>query len=214
MLAKEVPVLPRGEDWIYEFAWAGERVRAIKHGAGVHLLSRDGRDFTNRFPRIAATVAKLRVSNAILDGEILYLESYSGPALRFLAQATDDLTPGSLALLAYDLLSDNDRDLRQYSLLARRLLLASRVQGTSIILSPLIDGNCETALASAARLGFRGVVAKRAGSLYRPNSLSAVWVNSTFAACALPPAGHNFSNHPFGLDAFAMGADPAVARSI
>lgn len=91
---KEVAELPRGEDWIYEFLWSGERIRAIKRGGGVHLISRDARDLTNRFPRIAASVAKLRATDAILDGEILYLDSYSDPALRFLAQAMDDPANG------------------------------------------------------------------------------------------------------------------------
>jgi hypothetical protein len=143
MQAKEVGNLPHGEDWIYEFLWGGERVRAIKRDGGVHLISREGREFTNRFPRIAASVAKLRTSSAIIDGEILYLDSYSEPAVRFLAHAADDFAHGSLALLAYDLLSDEGKDVRQYSLLCRRLLLASIVQATPIILSPLIDGNSD-----------------------------------------------------------------------
>ena len=63
----------------------------------------------------------------------------------------------------------------------RRLLLASTLQGTSIILSPLIDARSDAARAASARLGFRGVVAKRAGSAYRPNALTSDWVKITFA---------------------------------
>src|SRR4051812_10628193 len=176
LLARETPVLPRGEDWIYEFLWGGERVRAVKQDSGIHLFSRDGRECTNRFPRIGASVAKLRATSGIIDGEILYLNSYPEPAVRFLAQAADDLTNGGLVFLAYDLLCDEGKDVRQYSLLCRRLLLAAIVQGTPIVLSPLINGNSAAALTAAARLGFRGVVAKRAGSPYRPNSLSTDWM--------------------------------------
>jgi bifunctional non-homologous end joining protein LigD len=182
MQAREAAVLPRGEDWVYEFLWAGERVRAVKQAAGVHLFSREGKDVTNRFPRIAAAVAKLRATNAILDGEILYLDSCPGEAVRYLARTTDDLSSSGLALLTYDLLSDQGRDVRHFSLLCRRLMLVALVQGTPIAVSPLLPGTAEHALAMAMRLGLRGVMAKRGGSAYRPNALLADWVKCTVGA--------------------------------
>ncbi len=197
LIAREVGALPHGEDWIYEFLWGGERVRAIKQeDAAVQLLARDGRDVTNRFPRVAAAVAKLRLAVAMLDGEVLYLDSYPPPVRRFLAQAVDEVG-GGVALLAFDLLSHEGKDVRSFSLFCRRLLLASAVQGTPIILSPLIDGNSGVALASAARLGFRGVVAKRAGSPYRPNSLSTEWLKTTFAPLPPEQLRRLATRHPF-----------------
>src|SRR5262249_6720802 len=77
-----------------------------------------------------------------------------------------------------------------YSLLSRRLLLASVVQGTAIVLSPLLEGYSSTALEASARLGFRGIVAKRAGSAYRSTSLTAEWAKMTFpvttTGCTIP----------------------------
>lgn len=186
MLAREVRTLPKGEDWVYEFLWGGERARAIKRDGGVRIVSREGRDLTNRFPRIAASVARLRASYVVLDGEILYLDAYPPPVVRFLAEASDESFNGKLAFLAFDLLCDDGRDIRHFSLLCRRLLLVSAVQGTSIVLPPLIDARSEAARAASARLGFRGVVAKRAGSPYQPNSLSNDWRKMTFALSAGP----------------------------
>lgn len=207
MLAREVSVLPQGEDWIYEFLWSGERVRAIKHDDSVHLISREGRDLTNRFPRIAASVARLRASCVVLDGEILYLASYPLPVVRFLAEASDESLNGSMVFLAFDLLCDEGRDIRNFSLLCRRLLLASTVQGTPIVLSPLIEAQSETARAAAARLGFRGVVAKRAGSSYRPNSLSHDWLKTTFTLPATLPL---FPRHPASFPDF-LDREPFAA---
>jgi bifunctional non-homologous end joining protein LigD len=200
MLAKEVGALPHGEDWIYEFLWTGERVRVVKCDASVRLFSRDGRDFTNRFPRIAAAVARLRLASVIIDGEILYLDSYSAPAGRFLEQCVDEQAGGGLGLLAYDLLGYEGKDVRQFSLLCRRLLLSPILQGTPIVLSPLIDGNSAAALGAAARLGFRGVVAKRAGSPYRPSSLSHDWVKTTFSPLEPAEAARLSTRHPFGAE--------------
>lgn len=117
---------------------------------------------------------------------------------------------GGLALLVYDLLCDEGRDVRQYSLLSRRLLLASIVQSSPIILSPLIDGNCETALAAAARMGFRGVVAKRAGSPYRPNSLMTDWVKKSFPTAAISEAARLSTRHPFTAETQGVDSDAAV----
>lgn len=187
MQAKEAPVLPRGEDWVYEFLWSGERIRAVKRAEGVHLFSREGKDFTNRFPRIAASVAKLRAHHAIIDGEVLYLDSYAESAVRFLERSADDLSNSRLALLAYDVLCDDGRDVRHFSLLCRRLLLTSLVQGTPIVVSPLLHGPSEHARAMAVRLGMRGVLAKRCGSAYRPNSLTCDWQKVTLS----PPGTRN-----------------------
>jgi bifunctional non-homologous end joining protein LigD len=182
VMAREVGTLPQGEDWIYEFLWGGERVRGVKQEDSVHLLSRDGRDLTNRFPRIAAAIAKLRASVAIIDGEIVHLTMYPPAATRVLIQASDDLAQGTAALLAYDLLCDEGNDIRRFSLLCRRLLLASAVQATPIALSPVIDLPADRVLSVAAEHGFHGVVAKRAGAPYRPNSSTPDWVKVTFAS--------------------------------
>lgn len=179
MQPREAATLPRGEDWIYEFLWSGERIRAVKRAECVHLFSRDGKDFTNRFPRIAASVAKLRATHAVIDGEVLYLDSYPEPAVEYLAKVSDDLSSSRLALLAYDLLSDDGRDIRHYSLLCRRLLLTSMVQGTPIVVSPLLHLPSENARALAERLGMRGIIAKRCGSAYRPNSIVCDWMKVT-----------------------------------
>ena len=187
MLAREVRALPLGQDWVYEFLWGGERVRAVKRDGAVNLISREGRDLTNRFPRIAAAVARLRARHAVIDGEILYLESYPLPVVRFLEQSSDESLHGCLAFVAFDLLCDEGRDVRNFSLLCRRLLLAETVQGCPIVLSPLIDARSEVARTASARLGFRGIVAKRAGSAYRPDSLTQDWQKTTFALAATEP---------------------------
>jgi bifunctional non-homologous end joining protein LigD len=193
MHAREVDSLPSGEDWLYELLWRGESVRVVKRDHGVNVLSRDGRDLTNRFPRIAAAVARLRSSNVIIDGEILHLDGYSDDAICFLTQAADDLSTSRLAFLACDLICDDGRDVRQLSLLCR-LLLAAAVQATPVFVSPLIHDSAGAALELAARLGLRGVLAKRAGSPYRPNSLNQDWVKVVLPARAEAGPGHRTGN--------------------
>jgi ATP-dependent DNA ligase len=47
---------PSGPDWIHEIKHDGFRIMARRDGAGVRLFSRNGHDFTSRFPLVAAAV--------------------------------------------------------------------------------------------------------------------------------------------------------------
>lgn len=199
LLPKNIGSLPQGEDWMYEFLWSGERIRAVKNERGVRLLMRDGRNLANRFPRVSAAVAKLRPINAVIDGEILLLEGYSDAAVRLLAGGSDDISQAQVALLAYDLIWRNEDDLRLVPLLGRRVLLASMVQGTPILLSPVFNGRAAAALREADRLGLAGIVAKRAGSCYRPNALTAPWVKFTLPPRRTDPSGAEDAISPIRL---------------
>jgi bifunctional non-homologous end joining protein LigD len=215
VLPKEALNAPEGEDWIYEFLWSGERVRAIKVDAGVWVLGRDGRNLSNRFPRVAAAVAKLRPPSVVIDGEILLLGGYSPAAVRYLSRNCDEAMQSQVVLLAYDLLHRGAEDMRGLPLLGRRLVLASLVQQTPLVLSPLFHGSSGAALNEASRLGLAGVVAKRAGSCYQPSALAHSWVKVLVPP--LRPPGPLPRNEPargvMGIKAFAGAAAVATMRS-
>jgi bifunctional non-homologous end joining protein LigD len=52
---------PTGADWIHEIKHDGFRVIARCDGKKVRLISRNGKDLTNRFPLVAQAVATLPV---------------------------------------------------------------------------------------------------------------------------------------------------------
>src|SRR5882724_7217779 len=62
-----------GDDWLHEIKFDGYRILARLARGKVTLLSRNGLDWTRKFPEIAAAVAALAVDNAVLDGEIVAL---------------------------------------------------------------------------------------------------------------------------------------------
>jgi bifunctional non-homologous end joining protein LigD len=51
---------PVGPDWLHEIKHDGFRILAARAAAGVRLYSRNGHDFTKRFPLIVAAVATLQ----------------------------------------------------------------------------------------------------------------------------------------------------------
>src|SRR5215470_4803585 len=58
------------DGWVYEEKVDGWRILAYKDGDRVRLVSRNGRDHTQRFRDIAAAVAKLGARSLVLDGEV------------------------------------------------------------------------------------------------------------------------------------------------
>jgi ATP-dependent DNA ligase len=45
---------PSGPDWLHEIKHDGFRILALRDAAGVRLYTRNGNDFTKRFPLVVA----------------------------------------------------------------------------------------------------------------------------------------------------------------
>ena len=65
---------PSGPDWIHEIKHDGFRILAWREAARVRLYTRNGYDFTARFPKIAATVETLPVRSCVLDGGAIVVD--------------------------------------------------------------------------------------------------------------------------------------------
>src|SRR3954467_13308914 len=67
----QVTNLPEGPGWVYELKLDGYRGQVFRDDRGVHLLSRRGKDFSRKFPRLFnALSASIRPGVAI-DGELV-----------------------------------------------------------------------------------------------------------------------------------------------
>src|SRR4029450_4957441 len=60
---------PAGDDWIHEIKHDGYRLLALRSGARVRLLTRNGLDWTEPFPRIVGAIGALNIKSCIIDGE-------------------------------------------------------------------------------------------------------------------------------------------------
>ena len=60
---------PMGAQWVHEIKWDGYRVSAYFKDGKATVRTRNGHDWTRRFPTIAAAVARLPVRSAVIDGE-------------------------------------------------------------------------------------------------------------------------------------------------
>lgn len=74
-LAKLVSKPPVGNQWAFEVKWDGYRLAVHIEPARLRILTRNGLDWTNRFPTIAQAATRLSVDSAIIDGEAVVLDN-------------------------------------------------------------------------------------------------------------------------------------------
>ena len=65
---------PTGEEWLHEVKYDGYRIQAMVERGSVRLLTRNKKDWTDRYPGIVRAAAQLKVDSAILDGELVALD--------------------------------------------------------------------------------------------------------------------------------------------
>jgi bifunctional non-homologous end joining protein LigD len=148
--------------WVYEEKYDGDRMLAYKDGARVLLLSRNDKDNTSRFPRIAAAIKALRPATLLLDGEVVIFDRKRVSRFQLLQQGS-----GDPVYAVFDCLFVNGKDLRHEPLSARRTTLDKVVSSHGeLLLSHRLAANGFAAYNIAKRRGYEGLVAKDLSSPY------------------------------------------------
>ncbi len=179
MMATAAAALPRGEQWSYEVKWDGYRAQVVKNGASISLASRNLKDITDQFRRVADAARDIPATSALIDGEVVALDASGRPSFQALHHwATEGL---SVVFYAFDLLHLNGRDLLRAPLDERRDALRTALGASRLLLSEPLPGTPEAIASAVQRLRLEGVVAKRRRSGYEPGRRSDAWVKVRFA---------------------------------
>jgi bifunctional non-homologous end joining protein LigD len=148
--------------WVYEEKYDGDRMLAYKEGTRVLLVSRNGKDNTGRFTRIAAAIARLRPATLLLDGEVVVFDRRHVSRFQLLQQER-----GEPVYAVFDCLFVDGKDLRREPLAARRTALEKAVSSKGVLLlSHRLAANGLAAYKLAKRSGYEGLVAKDLSSRY------------------------------------------------
>ena len=163
--------VPEGNQWLHEIKFDGYRLLAfIKAGKAVRLVTRNGNDWTVRFRPIANALSKLKVASAILDGEVVALDSHGVPNFQQLQNSMKTGDTNSLVYYLFDVPYLEGRDLTSAPLVDRKKMLAEIVSPSGnagpLRYSEHIEGKGETVLREACRAGMEGIISKRADSVY------------------------------------------------
>jgi len=176
MQCLSVAKLPEGPDWQYEIKLDGYRALGIKSGGCARLISRNGNDFSARFPSIVRALAKLPGDTAV-DGEIVAIGADGGPS--FYALQNYHRSSNLLQFYLFDLLHLAGRSVCQLPLDARRDLLCTKLMPlmpNEIRLSESLKAAPAQLVAVAREQGLEGIIAKRRNSLYEAGRRSGAWV--------------------------------------
>ena len=162
MLAQSGP-LPELGNWAFEVKWDGFRA-LVSTAEGLGIRSRRGRDLTEIVPELDELPGGL-----VLDGELVAFDDDGLPSF---AWACDRLVHGDpsvpLTFVVFDLLQEDRESLLHLPYRERRARVeALELRGSCWQTSERFEDGA-TLFRTVCDRGLEGVVAKPAGSSYRP----------------------------------------------
>src|ERR1051325_7123053 len=138
MLAKRVSELPTSGEWIFEPKWDGFRALIFRDGDEILIQSRDEKPLNRYFPELAAPIRAQLPARCVLDSEIVVardgaldfeaLQMRIHPAASRVKMLAGQ-TPASI--VAFDLLSEANEDLRRTPFQLRRQKLESMLSSAA-----------------------------------------------------------------------------------
>ena len=157
---------PSGPDWVHEIKHDGFRILARRDERGVRLFTRNGYNFTDRFPLIADAINSLPVRSCLIDGEAIVVGTTGLSVFDLIRYRQHD---GAAILCAFDLIELDGKDLRRKALEERKHTLANVLyrERDGLVFNQHYDGDGAIIFKQACSLGCEGIVSKRLGSPYR-----------------------------------------------
>lgn len=168
-LATLAKTAPDGDDWIHEIKFDGYRLLAWIDGARVRLMTRNRKDWTDRFPQLEAALAALGVRDSVWDGELAVELETGATSFQALQNAVTAPARGALRFFLFDVLRHSGRDVRGWPLLERKELLRASLPDAAGLLhySDHVRGEGPAFFRAACELDLEGIISKRATAPYR-----------------------------------------------
>ena len=160
--------------WLFERKLDGERCLAFRDGERVRLLSRTRRNLDGTYPEIVDSLARERVADFVVDGEVVSLDRGRTSFAR-LQQRIGISDPGrarqspvAVFYYVFDLLHLEGHDTTALPLRARKSLLRGTLSFRSRTLryTPHRNAEGEVLFAAACAQGWEGAIAKLADAPY------------------------------------------------
>ena len=177
MLASPWPHAFDDPDWYFDVKWDGVRA-IVRGGSAVTITSRRGNDVTSSYPELASGAWP----DVVVDGEIVVLDESGAPSFQRLQHRMNTVRPDRsvvaehpVAYMVFDVLEHEGTPLVDQPLAERRAILEDLELPVGSVVSPLTRGDGTALFDAVVERELEGIVAKRAGSLYRPGVRSPDW---------------------------------------
>jgi ATP-dependent DNA ligase I len=160
-----------------EFKLDGIRIQIHRRGDEVRIYTRNLNEITETLPGIVDAVRRLPVSQAVLDGEALWMDA-TGPApfQYTVSQIDSGAPPEGIVTFLFDLLHVDGEDLLDTPL-RRRVARLEEIAGAQRIPGLFTDDPdaAQRVLDDALEAGHEGVVVKDAASTYAAGRRGRAW---------------------------------------
>lgn len=176
MLATLVDEPFSNSDWVFETKWDGFRAVCFIRNGKAQFLSRNQLDMTHQYPELAGIGKQVNATDAILDGEIVALDSNGMPRFQLLqprvgrkkrADVEALLGKAKIVYFVFDLLYRDGYDLMACPLLERKAELERILRPASFVkLSEHIEGDGERFFKEIEKFHLEGMLAKLANGPY------------------------------------------------
>ena len=181
------------DDWLFEPKWDGYRIQASVSGGHVALRTRNGHDAARLFPELLGRPTWLAAPAAIIDGEVVALDSRGRPDFGLL-QARLGGSPGApavpmsrpareegraapLVFMAFDLLWCAGRSYLDVSLEDRTAILRLVLrEHPRVRFGGQVARDGIAFFAATAEQGLEGAMAKHRRSRYEAGRRSSAWL--------------------------------------
>jgi bifunctional non-homologous end joining protein LigD len=158
---------PTGTDWVHEIKHDGYRLMARRDAlsVGIRLLTRNGHDWSPRYPLIVEAVNRLKVRSCLIDGEAVICDDNGLAVFERLRKVRRS---PQVFLCAFDLLELDGKDLRREPFEVRKATLASllRPRLPGLQFNQHLTHPGDIVFRHACAMGLEGIVSKRLGSRY------------------------------------------------
>lgn len=161
-LATLVKEPPSGDEWLHELKFDGYRMLCRIDRGRVSFWSRNGKDWTEKFLNVVEAVKSLKLTTAILDGEVVIVDAQGRSSFQKLQRAMGKATTSGFAYEIFDLIYLDGFNLTRTPLKHRKELLKSLVRsntGGVLRYSEHIQGSGMSSLSmpasTASRASFR-----------------------------------------------------------
>lgn len=169
---------PSGDAWLHEMKFDGYRIQALIDNGEVRLMTRNKKDWTDRYPSVAEALEKLDVKSAAIDGELVAMDK-NGRSDFSLLQNAESEKDINLGYYAFDLLYLDGKSIKGKPLEKRKELLKPIIEDANapVFFTDHTKGDGGGALKKACDKKFEGVISKKANASYH-SGRGTSWIKS------------------------------------
>lgn len=171
---------PRGNEWLHEIKYDGYRLLCFIRDDKIQFMTRNGKDWTDRFLFLIPDIKQLKLNNSILDGELVAIKDgqMSFQALQGYLKGTQN---HEILYFIFDVPYYNHYNLTQKPLITRKRYLEKIFKASDphskVKCSEFIQGHGLKVFKGACKKGLEGIMSKKMDSVYESHR-SHNWVKS------------------------------------